>query len=166
MSSENPGLGNRLPRIIVRFHASWLIFIALLALTIASLGWHGWGPYQILAEQPWGYIGLYQAYLLMIVIATVAWIGSLRWDGRLWNALLLFAEMVPMSIILIAAPVLVALGQQGKALLSAMIHLPMITLVVWLISSPVCKHLYANVTFNVLCKPCHLLATSAYRRST
>ena len=128
MSSENLGRGNRLPRIIVRFHASVLIFIALLALTMASLGWHGWGPFQILTKQPWGYIGLYQAYLLMVVIATIAWIGSLRWDGRLWNALLLFAEMVPMSIILIAASVFAATGQQDKVLLGTMIHIPLITL--------------------------------------
>ena len=128
MSSENPDLGNRLARIIVRFHASALILIALLALTMASIGWHGGGPFQILAAQPWGYIGLYQAYLLMVVIATISWVGSLRWGGRLWNALLLFAEMVPMSIILIAASVFAATGQQDKVLLGTMIHVPMITL--------------------------------------
>ena len=64
----------------------------------------------------------------MVVIATMAWIGSLRWDGRLWNALLMFAEMVPMSIILIAASVFAATGQQDKVLLGTMIHIPLITL--------------------------------------
>lgn len=128
MLSENPGPSNRLPRIIVRFHASLLIFIALTGLTVASLGWHGWGPYQILTEQPLGYVGLYQAFLLMVVIATMAWIGSLRWDGRLWNALLMCAEMIPLSIAIIAAPVLVAEGEQSLLLASVAYHIPMIVL--------------------------------------
>lgn len=125
MLSENRDHTQRLPRIIARFHASELIITALLALTMATLGRQGWGPFNILAAQPWGYIGLYQAYVLMLFIATIAWIGSLRWDTRLWNVLLMLAEMVPISILFIAAPVFAATGEQNTALLAMAIHIPM-----------------------------------------
>lgn len=128
MPTEKPARDTRVPRIIVRFHASALLIIAPLALIMASLGWHGSGPFGILAEQPWGYIGLYQAYLLMVLIALTAWIGSLRWDSRLWNALLMLAEMVPASIVLIATSVFTTTGEQDKAQLALMIHIPLITL--------------------------------------
>jgi hypothetical protein len=128
MSTEKSDRGTRVSRIIVRFHASALLIIAPLALIVASLGWNGLGPYGILAKQPLGYIGLYQAYLLMVLIALTAWIGSLRWDSRLWNALLMVAEMVPATIVLIATPVFIATGEQDMAHLALMIHLPMMTL--------------------------------------
>jgi hypothetical protein len=116
--------GGRLRTVIVRVHAACLFLVTITAFTMINLGWGaGIGPYTILEKQPWGYIGLWQAYLLMFIIAATAWIGTVKLPGlRMWNALLLIAELVPFSVIFVAADVFVATNQQDKANLGIVIH--------------------------------------------
>jgi len=120
---EVPGSGLR--RAVARTHAALLWVITFASLVASTAGWQGAGPLTVLADQPMGYVGLYQAYLLMFLIAVVSWIGAGRWGGRMWNVLLLCAELVPLSIIFIAGDVFDALGQQptvpmiGHAVLAA-----------------------------------------------
>jgi hypothetical protein len=107
--------GSRLRRTVARVHAAFLVVITIALVAIASAGWQGSGLYSVLADQPLGYVGLYQAYLLMFLIAVISWIGAGRWGGRMWNVLLMCAELVPLSIIFIAGDVLDAAGQQPLA---------------------------------------------------
>jgi hypothetical protein len=43
----------------------------------------------VLARQPYGYVGLVQAYFLMFLLALVCLIGATRWPSRLSNVALL-----------------------------------------------------------------------------
>jgi hypothetical protein len=94
--------GQGLRAAIVRIHASIMFVITVVAMAEATRGWRGSGPYRLLTHQPWGYVGLYQAYVLMFLIALVAFIASGRWPSRLWNAAMLCAHLAPLSVIVIA----------------------------------------------------------------
>jgi hypothetical protein len=121
--------GSVLRTTVTRFHAVCL-FVITVATTIAStLGWQGRGPLRILASQPFGYVGLFQAYFLMFLLALVCLIGATRWPSRVWNAALLAAHLAPLSIIVIANDVFVSAGSQRMAYVVALtIHVPFILL--------------------------------------
>ena len=128
--TADPGSGLRTN--VTRFHATCL-FVVTIASTIAStIGWKGRGPLDILASQPFGYIGLYQAYFLMFLLALVSLIGATRWPSRLWNVTLLVAHFAPLSIIVIAYDVFVSLGQTRLAFtVAALVHIPLVLLEVF-----------------------------------
>jgi hypothetical protein len=121
--------GSVLRTTVTRFHTVCL-FVITVATTIAStLGWQGRGPLHILASQPFGYVGLFQAYFLMFLLALVCLIGATRWPSRVWNAALLAAHLAPLSIIVIANDVFVSAGSQRMAYVVALtIHVPFILL--------------------------------------
>jgi hypothetical protein len=121
--------GSVLRTTVTRIHAVCL-FVITVATTIAStLGWQGRGPLRILASQPFGYVGLFQAYFLMFLLALVCLIGATRWPSRVWNAALLAAHLAPLSIIVIANDVFVSAGSQRMAYVVALtIHVPFILL--------------------------------------
>jgi hypothetical protein len=124
--------GSGLRTTVTRIHAGCL-FVITVATTIAStLGWQGRGPLRILASQPFGYVGLFQAYFLMFLLAVVCLIGATRWPSRLWNAALLAAHLAPLSIIVIANDVFVSTHNRGMAHLAALtIHIPLALLEVF-----------------------------------
>lgn len=129
MTTPTLDSGSRLRRRIVRIHAVLLFVITIGATTGAALGWQGIGPLTILAEQPWGFIGLYQAYYLMFLLALVALIGSARWPRRIWNATLLAAHFGPISAAAITFDVIAETG--GLAIATAAllgVHLPLVLL--------------------------------------
>jgi hypothetical protein len=64
----------------------------------------------------------------MFIIAAVCWIGTVRWGGRLWNAVLLCAELVPTSIILVGWSILHTPETENFATAGFAIHIPLITL--------------------------------------
>jgi hypothetical protein len=121
--------GSVLRTTVTRIHAICL-FVITIATTIAStIGWKGHGPLNLLASQPFGYIGLYQAYFLMFLLALVSLIGATRWPSRLWNAALLVAHLAPLSIIVIANEVFVSTGQTSMAYTVALlVHIPFVLL--------------------------------------
>jgi hypothetical protein len=130
LATNDPGAHLRTN--VTRIHAICL-FVITIATTIAStLGWQGKGPLSLLASQPFGYVGLFQAYFLMFLLALVSLIGATRWPSRLWNAALLAAHLAPLSIIVIANDVFVATNNQNTAYLVALtIHIPLIALEVF-----------------------------------
>src|SRR3984893_1228336 len=132
MTSATNDPGAHLRTNVTRIHAICL-FVITIATTIAStIGWRGKGPLNLLASQPFGYVGLYQAYFLMFLLALVSLIGATRWPSRLWNAALLAAHLGPVSIIIIANDVFVATNTQRMAYLVALtIHIPLIVLEVF-----------------------------------
>jgi hypothetical protein len=128
--TKDPGSGLRTA--VTRIHATCLFIITVAATTASTIGWHGHGPLRLLASQPFGYIGLYQAYLLMFLLALVSLIGATRWPSRLWNATLLAAHLAPVSIIIIANGVFVSTNTQNTAYLVALIiHIPLMLLEVF-----------------------------------
>jgi hypothetical protein len=117
--------GSRLRTNVTRVHAICLFVITIAATTGSTLGWKGRGPLDVLASQPLGYVGLFQAYLL----ALVCLIGATRWPSRLWNAALLVAHLAPLSIIVIANDVFVSTNSQRMAYTVALlVHVPLILL--------------------------------------
>jgi hypothetical protein len=114
---------------VTRVHAGLLFAITIAATTASMLGWKGRGPLDVLARQPYGYVGLFQAYFLMFLLALVCLIGATRWPSRLWNAALLVAHLGPVSIIVIANDVFVSTNSQHMAYVMALVvHVPLILL--------------------------------------
>jgi hypothetical protein len=121
--------GSRLRTNVTRVHAICLFVITIAATTGSTLGWKGRGPLDVLASQPYGYVGLFQAYFLMFLLALVCLIGATRWPSRLWNAALLVAHLAPLSIIVVANDVFVSTNSQRMAYTVALlVHVPLILL--------------------------------------
>lgn len=77
---------NRISRTVLRIHGSILIAVTI-ALTVSSgLGYlSGQGQFGMLRAEPIGYIGLFQAYLLMTTLGIVLWLGSAKEGPRSWH---------------------------------------------------------------------------------
>jgi hypothetical protein len=121
--------GSRLRTNVTRVHVICLFVITIAATTGSTLGWKGRGPLKVLSSQPYGYVGLVQAYFLMFLLALVCLIGATRWPSRLWNAALLVAHLAPLSIIVIANDVFVSTNSQRMAYTVALlVHIPLILL--------------------------------------
>jgi hypothetical protein len=121
--------GSGLRTTVTRVHAICLFVVTIAATTGSTLGWKGRGPLDVLASQPYGYVGLFQAYCLMFLLALVCLIGATRWPSRLWNAALLVAHLAPLSIIVIANDVFVSTNSQRMAYTVALlVHVPLILL--------------------------------------
>jgi hypothetical protein len=128
--SHDPGSGLR--TIVTRVHAICLFVITIATTTASTIGWQGHGPLDLLASQPLGYVGLYQAYFLMFLLALVSLIGATRWPSRLWNVTLLVAHLAPLSIIVIANDVFVSTGTTKMAYTVALlVHIPLMLLEVF-----------------------------------
>lgn len=129
MTLSRNDMGSRLRTNVTRVHAICLFVITIAATTGSTLGWKGRGPLDVLASQPYGYVGLFQAYFLMFLLALVCLIGATRWPSRLWNAALLVAHLAPLSIIVIANDVFVSTNSQRMAYTVALVvHIPLILL--------------------------------------
>jgi hypothetical protein len=127
MPLDDPGA--KLRTTVTRVHAVILFVVTIAATTGSTLGWQGHGPLDVLARQPFGYVGLFQAYFLMFLLALVCLIGATRWPSRLWNAALLVAHLAPVSIIVIANDVFVSVNSQRMAYAVALlVHIPLILL--------------------------------------
>jgi hypothetical protein len=132
MTSTRQDPGSGLRTIVTRIHATCLFVITIATTTASTIGWQGHGPLNLLASQPFGYVGLYQAYFLMFLLALVSLIGATRWPSRLWNATLLVAHVAPLSIIVIANNVFVSTDTRGMAYTVALvIHMPLMLLEVF-----------------------------------
>jgi len=129
MTSARNDSGSRLRTTVTRVHAICLFVVTIAATTGSTLGWKGRGPLNVLASEPYGYGGLFQAYFLMFLLALVCLIGAMRWPSRLWNVALLVAHLAPLSIIVIANDVFVSTNSQRMAYTVALlVHIPLILL--------------------------------------
>jgi hypothetical protein len=132
MTSPTHAEGSGLRTTVTRIHAICLFVITIATTTASTIGWKGRGPLDVLASQPYGYVGLFQAYFLMFLLALVCLIGATRWPSRLWNAALLVAHLAPLSIIVIANDVFVSTNSQRMAYTVALVvHIPLILLEVF-----------------------------------
>lgn len=85
-------------RTVLRVHGSLLI-AATLALTISAWGGYasGEGQFGILRAEPIGYIGLFQAYLLMTTLGVALWLGSFRDHPRTWHLIGILSHSAPLA---------------------------------------------------------------------
>ncbi|MBL4755806.1 MAG: hypothetical protein JKY52_19710 [Flavobacteriales bacterium] len=83
---------------VLRIHGTVIIFAGL-ALTV--LGWigtfQGKGMMAILESEPIGYIGLFQAYLLMACFGIVLWMASNLEERRIWHLAGFLAHSAPLA---------------------------------------------------------------------
>lgn len=88
----------RASKLALRIHGSILI-AATIALTIsAGLGYaRGEGQFAMLHAEPIGYIGLFQAYLLMTTLGVVLWVGSLQEKPRVWHGIGILGHAAPLA---------------------------------------------------------------------
>jgi hypothetical protein len=129
MTSIATDPGARLRTTVTRIHATCLFAITIATTVASTLGWKGRGPLDVLHSQPYGYVGLFQAYFLMFLLALVCLVGATRWPSRLWNGVLLVAHLAPLLIIVIANDVFVSTGSQRMAYIVAFtVHIPLVLL--------------------------------------
>ena len=88
----------RVSRAVLRAHGPLLI-LATVALTVSAWGGYasGEGQFGMLHAEPIGYIGLFQAYLLMTTMGVVLWIGSLRDEPRVWHLVGILGHCAPLA---------------------------------------------------------------------
>ena len=89
---------NRNSKAVLRIHGSLLI-AATLALTMSGgLGYlSGSGQFGILQAEPIGYIGLFQAYLLMMTVGIALWVGSTMANTRPWHLIGILGHAAPLA---------------------------------------------------------------------
>ncbi|HRI67111.1 MAG TPA: hypothetical protein PK156_22860 [Polyangium sp.] len=88
----------RISRIVLRIHGSLLV-AATTSLTIASgLGYlSGQGQFAMLHSEPIGYIGLFQAYLLMASLGGALWVASFVEKPRVWHLVGILSHAAPLA---------------------------------------------------------------------
>jgi len=98
-------------RTISRIHAVVLMLVSLSAVAVSSAGYFGGvGVYHFLRDNPVGYGGLYQAYLLMFIIALTLWLGSTQADALRWHVIGLLAHLPPLTGLVLLWSGFTALG--------------------------------------------------------
>ena len=97
MFEHNPK-AHRTSQTVLRIHGSLLI-LATLALTTASgLGYlSGSGQFGMLHAEPIGYIGLFQAYLLMTTLGVALWLASTVVNTRPWHLIGILGHAAPLA---------------------------------------------------------------------
>jgi hypothetical protein len=89
-------------RTITRVHAVVLMLVSLSAMAVSVAGhFGGVGVYGFLRDNPIGYGGLYQAYLLMGIIAITLWLGASQANTLRWHIVGLLAHLPPLTGLLL-----------------------------------------------------------------
>jgi hypothetical protein len=121
--------GVRLRTMVTRIHASILSIICVVFIVVATVGWQSAsGVYKVLATQPLGYLGLYQAYLLMLMMSVASVIGASIMPSRLWNVLLMCAHLVPLSALVVGYGPIRDTESTNLVPVSLVIHLALMAL--------------------------------------
>ena len=112
-----------LRRTILHIHSGVLMLVAV-ASTVNAVAGHfgGIGIYAFLRENPLAYVGLHQAYLLMLVVAITMWFGAAEPNTRRWHVIAILGHLAPLTAVLLDWNVFLALGFGKVALGSAIFH--------------------------------------------
>ena len=112
-------------RRILRFHAGFLFVLTIGATVNTMVGWlYGKGVYALWHVEQFAAAGLYQAYLLMFVIAITLWIGSKleQQDLWKWELIAILAHLIPLSVNFIFADLFATRGFGNVSMVSTLLH--------------------------------------------
>ena len=84
--------------------------------------------YAALQDNLMAYAGLYQAYLLMTIIAVLTFRSSGASNTRPWHITLILAHLAPLSVVLLNWAAFGEIGYRGVSYISLGIHGVFITL--------------------------------------
>ena len=111
-------------RTITRVHAVVLMLVSLAAIAVSSAGhFGGVGVYGFLGDNPIGYGGLYQAYLLMFIIAIALWLGASQANTLRWHVIGLLAHLPPLTGLILLWSDFSAVGGTTVAIGSLTFHM-------------------------------------------
>lgn len=96
--TERQKRSTRISKAVLRMHGSLLIVATLVLTTASGLGYlSGRGQFGMLHAEPIGYIGLFQAYLLMTTMGVVLWVGSTMVRTRPWHLIGILLHSAPLA---------------------------------------------------------------------
>jgi len=115
---------------IQRFHG---IFLMVLALALAGYSTFaemtGAGVYGFLQENPWGQVGLIQAYLLMSVIGFCIFTGSKSSEvNKIWNYVGIVSHTPPLIALMLYGYLFIEIDLAYMIAVSIAIHATWITI--------------------------------------
>jgi hypothetical protein len=116
-------------RRLLRCHGTILATVALAA-TAATTAARitGVGPFGFMHQNPWAWIGLVQAYLLMTIIAVLLVAGANEPDQRKWDVVGALAHCPPLLAALTSLPIFDAMGALAGAWAAVGFHAVFFTL--------------------------------------
>jgi hypothetical protein len=111
-------------RRLLRTHGTILVSVALANAVATTIGWKtGTGPFGIMHEDPMVWIGLIQAYLLMMIVAVLLLLGSNQANARKWNAVGALAHCAPLVAALSSMDVFGSMGVLEIARVAIAFHI-------------------------------------------
>lgn len=111
-------------RRVLRVHGSFLIVLTIINTVVTMIGWAaGKGPFALWQEEQFAAVGLFQAYLIMLVIGVALWFGSNLESGLWkWDLIGLLAHLPPLAVNFIFANLFASYGFQSTSVISIAIH--------------------------------------------
>jgi len=87
---------------ILRIHGTFLIVAGVTLAINSTIGtFAGFGPLKFLQDEPFGLVGLFQAYLLIAIIGMVLWMGSAGENIRKWHLVGALAHIPPLTMVIV-----------------------------------------------------------------
>jgi uncharacterized membrane protein len=108
---------------LLQVHGTILTLVALVSAVATTYGWMaGSGPFGFMHQNPMVWVGLIQAYLLMIIIAVLLVLGSRQATTRKWHIVGALAHCPPLIAALSSLQVFAAMGAGGIVWIPIMFH--------------------------------------------
>jgi hypothetical protein len=110
-------------RWLLRIHGTILMLVALGSAVATTVGWMtGTGLFGFMQQNPMVWVGLIQAYLLMMIIAALLVLGSGQVNARKWNVVGALAHCAPLIAALSSLDVFESMGALGIARVAIAFH--------------------------------------------
>jgi hypothetical protein len=110
-------------RWLLRIHGTILMLVALGSAVATTVGWMtGTGLFGFMQQNPMVWVGLIQAYLLMMIIAALLVLGSGQVNARKWNVVGALAHCAPLIAALSSFDVFESMGALGIVRVAITFH--------------------------------------------
>lgn len=111
-------------RRLLRIHGTILTLVALSAAVVTTIArLTGTGPFGFLQQNPMAWVGLIQAYLLMMIIAVLLILGSGQANARKWDIVGALAHCAPLIAALSSLQVFASMGALSILMVSVTFHI-------------------------------------------
>jgi hypothetical protein len=116
-------------RWLLRIHGTILTLVALGSAVATTIGWMtGVGLFGFLQHNPMVWVGLIQAYLLMMIVAVLLVVGSGEVNARKWNVVGALAHCAPLIAALSSLDVFESMEALGIVRVAITFHLVWLSL--------------------------------------